>query len=84
LIGGPSTSANASFTLNLGQKIAKLLDPELMPAPVNGGFVWVRTTNNVPLYGLELFFAQNGSFLANVGAGTTPPGVTFVPPPIQH
>jgi hypothetical protein len=84
LIGGPSTSANASFTLNPGQKIAKLLDPELMSAPVNGGFVWVRTTNNVPLYGLELFFAQNNSFMANVGAGTTPPGVNFVPPPMQH
>jgi len=79
LIGGPSTMTAASFTLNPGTKMAKLL-PELIGMSVNGGFVFIRTTNNVPLYGLELFFSQSGSFLANVAAGSLAPGITFTPP----
>lgn len=79
LIGGPSTASTASFTLNPGAKIAKLL-PELIGVSVNGGFVFVRTTNNLPLYGLELFFDQSGSFLANVAAGSLAPGLSFTPP----
>jgi hypothetical protein len=82
LIGGPSTAATASFTLNPGTKIARLL-PELVGMSVNGGFVFVRTTNNVPLYGLELFFDRRGSFLANVTAGSLAPGISFTPPGIS-
>jgi hypothetical protein len=80
LIGGPVTRSTASFTLNPGTKIAKLLGPELVGTSVNGGFVFVRTTNNVPLYGLELFFARTGSFLANVAAGSLTSGISFTPP----
>ena len=80
LIGGATTVSTARFTLNPGAKIAKLLGPELVGTSVNGGFVFVRTTNNVPLYGLELFFARSGSFLANVAAGSVMPGISFTPP----
>jgi len=80
LIGGPATASTATFTLNPGAKIAKLLGPELVGTSVNGGFVFVRTTNNVPLYGLELFFARSGSFLANVAAGSVMPSISFTPP----
>jgi hypothetical protein len=80
LIGGAATVSTAHFTLNPGAKIAKLLGPELVGTSVNGGFVFVRTTNNVPLYGLELFFARSGSFLANVAAGSVMPGISFIPP----
>jgi len=79
LIGGPSTASTASFSLSRGTKIAKLL-PELVGASVNGGFVFVRTTNNVPLYGLELFFSRSGSFLGNVAAGSLMPGIIYTPP----
>ena len=79
LIGGPATASTASFTLNPGAKMAKLL-PELVGMSVNGGFVFVRTTNNVPLYGMELFFDRSGSFLANVTAGSLTPGISFTPP----
>src|SRR6185369_8362306 len=80
LIGGPATTPLASFTLNPGTKMAKLLGPELVGINVNGGFVFVRTTNNVPLYGLELFFDRSGSFLANVAAGSLTAGISFTPP----
>jgi hypothetical protein len=82
LIGGPATTATASFTLNPGVKMANLL-PELVGMSVNGGFVFVRTTNNVPLYGLELFFDRSGSFLANVTAGSLAPGISFTPPGVS-
>jgi hypothetical protein len=81
LIGGPSTSPAAAFTLNPGTKIAKLL-PEFTGQKVNGGFVYIRTTNSVPIFGLELFFAQSGSFLANVAAASLAPGITFTPPTV--
>jgi hypothetical protein len=80
LIGGPSTAATARFTLNPGAKIAKLLGPELVGTSVNGGFVFVRTTNNVQLYGMELFFDRRGSLLANVTAGSLTSGISFTPP----
>jgi len=82
LIGGPATASTASFILNPGEKIAKLLGPGLVGKSVNGGFVFVRTTNNVPLYGLELFFSGSGSFLANVAAGSLTSGITFTPPDV--
>src|SRR5207244_2084454 len=44
----------ASFTLARGTKVAKQL-AELIPASTaDDGFVYVRTTNNVPLYGIQL------------------------------
>jgi hypothetical protein len=42
--------------------------------------VFVRTTNNVPLYGVELFFLRSGVAIANVPAGILPSGVAYTPP----
>src|SRR5438046_6645734 len=82
LIGGPDTASTASFTLNPGEKISKLLGPELIGRSEGSGFVFVRTTNNVPLYGLELFFSRSNSILANVAAGSLTPGITYTPPTV--
>ena len=45
---------NPTFTIEPGKKIAKVIH-ELIPQTrgVNGGFVYVRTANKVPLYGIE-------------------------------
>ncbi len=55
LIGGPANVSSAAFTLPAGRKIAKVLS-EIIPATAaqNGGFLYVRTTNDVPLYGIGL------------------------------
>ena len=82
LIGGPDTASTASFTLNPGEKIAKLLGPELVGRSASSGFVFVRTTNNVPLYGLELFFSRSNSIFANVAAGSLTPGTSYTPPTV--
>lgn len=81
LIGGPPTIATAAFTLAAGGKATKLLS-QLIPATVsqNGGFVFVRTTNGVPLYGIELFGSNSGTILSNVAAGGLAAGITFTPP----
>jgi hypothetical protein len=80
LIGGPATSASAAFSL--GPKTLKtFLIGEVSPAAqgVNSGFIVIRSTNNVPLFGLELFFLTNGRVFANVPAITSP---TFTHPAI--
>jgi hypothetical protein len=80
LIGGPETASTASFTLNPGEKISKLLGPEIIGKSAGSGFVFVRTTNDIPLYGVELFFSRSNSIFANVAAGSLAPGTTFTPP----
>ena len=45
----------------------------------NGGFAFVRTTNGVPLYGIELFGSTSGAILSNVSASGLAPGITFDP-----
>jgi hypothetical protein len=80
LVGGPETTPTASFTLNPGEKFSKLVGEEIVGKSVNGGFVFVRTTNNVPLYGLQSFFTRDVNFFANIAAGSLAPGITFTPP----
>lgn len=80
LIGGALESPDAAFTLPAGQKIARLLDQWIPAANTNGGFVYVRTTNGVEIYGLELFFLSNLALLSNVAAGAIDPGIVFTPP----
>jgi hypothetical protein len=67
---GTQIGTKAAFTLTAGHKQAKLLS-ELIPetATQNGGFVSVRTTNGVPLYGIELFGSPSGLILADVASG---------------
>jgi len=81
LIGGPQDSPAAAFTLAPGEKIAKLIsDPWIPNAQTNGGFVFVRTTNDVPLFGIELFFLSNLALLSNVAPGALATGITYTPP----
>jgi len=80
LVGGAGNVPTASFVLPAGTKVARLIN-ELVPAAVNDdGFVYVRTTNNVPLYGLELFFSRDNRVIANVAAGVLDPSITYTPP----
>lgn len=71
---GTQIGSKATFTLPAGQKIAKVLS-EWIPETLaqNGGFVSVRSTNNVPLYGIELFGLISSSapnlILADVASG---------------
>ncbi len=81
LIGGTLDSPDAAFTLAPGEKIARLLDDPWIPAAkTNGGFVFVRTANDVPLYGIELFFLTNLALLSNVSPGALAPGIDYTPP----
>jgi hypothetical protein len=87
LIGGAVDAPDtAKFILGPGLKISRKLG-EFIPAadtrpfPEDGGFVFVRTTNNVGLYGIELFYTPGVKILSNVAAGTLAPGITYTPPP---
>ncbi|PYS53343.1 MAG: hypothetical protein DMG13_13100 [Acidobacteria bacterium] len=85
LVGGAANVPTAAFTLPAGHKSAKLLS-ELIPATAaqNGGFVYVRTTNNVPLYGIELFGSNSGPILSNVAASGLAPIASFTPPNVSE
>jgi hypothetical protein len=67
---GTQIGSKATFTLSAGHKTARLLS-EWIPeaASQNGGFVTIRTTNNIPLYGIELFGSPAGLILADVASG---------------
>lgn len=79
----PSGGLIGSATMNIsaGERIAKVIH-DVIPETkgVNGGYVYVRTTNAVPLYGIELFYTEDLKVLSNVVAGKLVPGVTYVPP----
>jgi len=81
LIGGAANVATASMTLKAGHKMARLLG-QIVPetSAQNGGFVFVRTTNGVPLYGMELFGSLDGKIIANVAASGLPSGTVYTPP----
>jgi hypothetical protein len=71
---------SASFGLTPGAKIAKLI-PELVPAATaDDGFVFVRTTNGVPIVGIELFFSRDQKVMANIPAAAIDPTIIFTPP----
>jgi hypothetical protein len=76
-----SLIGSATFALQPGTSSARLLRdlvPQTQTRTSDGGFVFIRA--NVPIFGIELFFSRNLQVLANVAAGTVPPGITFVPP----
>jgi hypothetical protein len=83
LIGGAQTLSTARFTLPAKTRRARLLS-ELIPGTQSrssdGGFVYVRSANNVPLFGMELFFLRNGAAMANVSAEAVPMGITYTAP----
>ena len=76
-----SLIGKTSVTVSAGQKVTKVIH-ELIPETlgVNGGFVFVRSSNNVPLYGIELFYTQDLKVMSNVAAGKLVPGVLYVAP----
>ena len=80
LIGGALDAPDAAFTLDPNAKIARLLNEWIPAAQTNNGFVFVRTTNDVPLYGLELFLVTDIALLANVAPGAIADGITYTPP----
>jgi hypothetical protein len=82
LIAGPRQSASAAFTLTGGTKRAFLLSDLMSQTQTrssDGGYVFIRSTNGVPIYGLQLFFQRNGLVYCNV-PGTLMAGLPFTPP----
>ena len=67
---GAQIGSKWTFTLAARHKETDVLSSWIPETDVqNGGFVVVRTTNNVALYGLELFGSSNGKILASVAGG---------------
>jgi len=82
LIGGPGQSSAASFTIAAQSKKTFLLSdvvPATQTRTTDGGYVYVRSTNGVGLYGTELFFLRSGVVYASVPA-TSLAGTPFSPP----
>src|SRR5436190_4114547 len=50
LLGSPS-----AFFVQPGQRLTRVLTEFVQEAGVNGGYIFIRTVNNVPLLGFELF-----------------------------
>ena len=71
---------SASFVLPRGTKIAKHLSEFVPASTANDGFVFVRTTNNVPLFGMQVFFTRDLSVFASIPVSVLDPGITFTPP----
>jgi hypothetical protein len=83
LIGGAANVPTARFTLAAGAKTAKLLSeliPQTQSRSADGGFVFVRTTNGVGIYAIQLFFTRDLKILANITGGGLLPGLTYTPP----
>jgi hypothetical protein len=90
LLAGPAQSPKAAFTLSAGSKKTFLLQevtPQTQTRQTDGGFVFVRTTNAVQIFGTELFFLRSGLVYANVpgtllgGIGMSAPTIGPPPPP---
>src|SRR6185503_15430346 len=54
--------------------------PQTRSRITDGGYVYVRSTNGVQIYGIELFFLVSGRVYANV-PGTRMTGLGLLPPP---
>jgi hypothetical protein len=71
LIAGPAQSATATFTLAKQTKRGFLVEdllPQLKTRATDGGYIYVRTTNAVQIFGIELFFLRSGRVYSNVPA----------------
>jgi hypothetical protein len=71
---------SATFSLQAGARIARLIPELVLGATADDGFVYVRTTNGVPIFGIELFFSRDLKVMANVAAGFVDPAINFIPP----
>jgi hypothetical protein len=72
----------AAFSVGAGRRTSLLSEfvPQVLQRPSDGGWVFVRSTNNVPLLGFELFGHAVIPILANVQGFALPPTSTFTPP----
>jgi hypothetical protein len=80
---GKSVAAPASFSLPANTRRTALLSefvPQVLQRSSDGGWVFLRTTNNVPLLGFELFGHSVFPVLANVQGFALPSASTFTPP----
>jgi hypothetical protein len=77
-----SLIGRTTFFLNPGRNLASVIH-ELIPQTrgLNGGFVYVRTLNGVPLSGIALFYTEDQRVMSNVAAGRLIAGVVYTPPP---
>ena len=73
-------AGSAKLTIAPGKKLAKLLTELTPAAAADDGYVFVRTTNNVPLFGTELFFTPDLRVIASVRGVPIDPSVAFTPP----
>ncbi len=69
------------LALEPGNKLANVIH-ELIPETrgVNGGFVYIRSSNNVPVYGIELFYTEDLKIVSSVAGAPLKGGVSYVPP----
>jgi hypothetical protein len=80
---GQLIGAAASFSLPANSRRTFLISdlvPDLLQRATDGGWVFVRTTNNVPILGFELFGHGIFPILANVQGFTLPSTSFFTPP----
>ncbi len=77
-----SVISRSRVTLNPGQRMANVID-ELLPETrgINGGFVYVKSVDAAPLFGVELFYTKDLKVLSNVSVGKLAPGVAYAPAP---
>lgn len=85
LVGGAldatrNGTPSATFTLAPGSMDVHLLNEYVPASNSNGGFVYLRSSNNVPLYAYELFFRSALDLISNVAAGVIDPSITYTPP----
>jgi hypothetical protein len=75
-----SLIGRAFLFLDPGKKLANVIH-ELIPQArgINGGFVYIRSINRVPLSGMELFYTEDQRVLSNVAVGRLVPGVVYSP-----
>jgi len=70
----------AVFTLPRGTKISQQLTEWIPASTADDGFVYVRTTNGVPLYAIQLFYSRDTRVIANIPAAGIGPSITYTPP----
>ncbi len=80
LVGGPANApATARFILKAGTKRSGLLSEFVPQSRFNDGFVVVRTTNDVPLFGIALVFTRDLNVMASIPAGALDGQVSMTP-----
>src|SRR5262249_33444982 len=77
---GDLVGSATNMQLAAGKRVVTQLH-DLIPAVLgrNGGFIFVRSNNSVPLIGIELFYTSDVTILSNVAAGAVAAGITYTP-----